>query len=176
MEKRLLAVLFVIGMIVYAIVQILPFLLSVALLAGVIYIILKYYNSNREAYAIVGSYVLMPLLLLGWAYIGLLVYKNLYYHTYILTDSIEDTGIFDGDKIIAKTDEEAIAIAWEQALADHKDQIDNAEYRFDLGLHRKYIYNRTTDEIVRVYSHIDTFNSLKYNNGKFEINPDDMFW
>jgi predicted membrane protein len=174
MEKKVLAIIFLIGLIIYTFVQVLPFIIGFCVLAGLIFLIKRLYNRNPKGYASVGSILLAPLLLLGWVYIGFLAYTNLYCHIYILTGEFEGTEIFAGKTFLAKNDEEAIVKAWKYSTIQGDIETIDDEYFYYLP--KKRIYNWTTDEVVDIHTYKNTTDSLYYKYGERKIKPDDLFW
>ena len=173
MEKKLLAILFVIGMIIYAFIQALPFILGFGLLAGLVYGTIRLYWHYPNEYAKWGARILEPLLFAGWIYIGYLAYTNIYCNTYYIESYMSDGMSAPKYKVIAKNDREAVIKSWDEYIERYKPQIDAVQTSYhDFGKLR--ICNHTNDEIVRFYQ-LDVFDSLSYNNGKVTFKLDDFF-
>ncbi len=172
MEKRLLAVIFVIGMIVYAIIQALPFILGGAALGGLVYLLIKLYAKYPNTYSAVGSYIITPLLIVGWLYIGYLAYSNLYYNTYIVEPGGYNSESTLYYKFTAKDDREAVIKAWNYYITTNKKQID-ADY-YPKYSNMVHVYNHTNDEIVLFGRYDDLCDSLHYSNGKVRLSLFDV--
>ena len=179
MEKKLLALLFVIGLIAYAIYLVIPFLLGCAAIVGFVSLVIKLYAKHTQGIAHWGAYIITPLLIVGWMYIGYLCYANFYCNTYIIGYRISDEidyGI-EPYKIVAKSDEEVIVQAWNNFVKDHKQAFSGIENSWDKPQYIIYLYNKTYDKLVPVYKY-NSFvkkKKLHYNNGKFTIDFYDYF-
>ena len=82
MEKKLLAIIFVIGMIVYTIVQVVVFLLPFILIGGILLLLFRCYGLDPDGVAYLGSRLITPLLIIGWLYF---IYILIIYPTYWTT-------------------------------------------------------------------------------------------
>ncbi len=179
MEKKLLALLFVIGLVAYAIYLAIPFILACAALVGLVYLVIKLYARHTQGIAHWGAYIITPLLIVGWMYIGYLCYANFYCNTYIIGYRILDDTDYGIKpyKIVAKSDEEVIVQAWNNFVKEHKQAFSGIENSWDKPQYIIYLYNKTHDKLIPVYKY-DSFikeKKLHYNNGKFTINFYDYF-
>ncbi|MBQ8702468.1 MAG: hypothetical protein IJ549_06880 [Prevotella sp.] len=173
MEKRLLAVLFVIGMIVYAIIQALPFILGGAALVGLVYLLIRLYAKYPDTYSAVGGYIITPLLIVGWLYVGYLAYTNLYHNTYVVEPGGYNSESSIYFKFTAKDDREAVVKAWEYYIKTNKRKIDAEDY-YPYYSNRVRVYNHTNDEIVPFGRYNDLCDSLHYSNGKVHLSLADV--
>ena len=179
MEKRLLGLLFVIGLVVYVIYQILPFLLGCAASVVFVALVVNLYKKFTEEYAHCGRYLFTPLLIIGWMYIGYLCYANFYCNTYIIGYQYSDYKVqsIKPYKIIAKSDEDVIVQAWNNFLKEHKQSFDSIDYYGSKPLYTIYIYNQSHDKLISVYKYQSFIEEkkLQYNNGKITFDFYDFF-
>lgn len=122
MEKRLLAVLAVIA---FVIMYIGPIILAALVVTGIVMGSIAVFKKYPKGISRTISYLVTPLLVTGWIYLGYVIYANDYCNTYKIRFYYGDYLSKPGKDytITSRTEEAAYIEAWKYFMSENKNDI-----------------------------------------------------
>lgn len=136
MDKKLLVIFALFAFFVFYIV---PVLIAGLIISGIILGIYEIYKRYPKAFSHVISVILTPLLIIGWFYMGYVLYSNNYCNTYKIrlfntdyNDNFEtkEKGSYS---IIAKSEKEVYVKVWRNFILENKKNIKTMDDFYHYG-------------------------------------------
>jgi energy-coupling factor transporter transmembrane protein EcfT len=176
MEKKLLAIL---GIIALIILYIGPVIIAFIVISGLFIGCFTIYKNHPNAISRVMSMVITPLLILGWVYMGYTIYSNEYCNTYNIrllykyyNDDYGTTEI-SNYTLVARTEKDLYVKIWRNFISENKKNIKSTNdfYHYDRTL---TIWNQSKNKqcYPQRYENIDSLieaEKLYYRIGEMKL-------